>query len=109
MRDQRTCIIVIPRTNCDGNNVGKLADWPRNFARLLHPGLGPEHVEEITGNTDEFEVWRLFDQPTEPENTVVEISCKKDFHLRGITVSFASSPGLVCRTARAVAVFPHDR
>jgi hypothetical protein len=30
---------------------------------LFHSGFGPEHVEQITGNADEVEVWRLFDQP----------------------------------------------
>jgi hypothetical protein len=65
---------MITGANCDWNNVRKLADQSRNFTGLLQPGLGLEHIEQITGNTDEVEVWSLFDQPSKPVKVVVEIS-----------------------------------
>ena len=66
MRDESASIVMIAGANCDGNEVRQLSDEPRNIARLLDPGFGLEHVEQITGNTNEEEVWRLFDQPTKP-------------------------------------------
>ena len=74
MRDQPTCIIVIPRTNRDGNNVRKLPDYPRDLTRLLNRGLGLEHVQQISRDTDEVEVWSFLDQPTKPVKAIVQIS-----------------------------------
>jgi hypothetical protein len=65
---------VIAGTNCDGNNIGKLSNERSHLTRLLEAGLGVEHVEQITGNANEVEVWRLFDQPTKPVKTEMEIS-----------------------------------
>ena len=51
----------------------KIHNWPdakhpiddeTDFTGLLDPGFGLEHVEQITGNINEVEVWSLFDQPT---------------------------------------------
>ena len=64
MRDESASIVMIAGANCDRNNVRKLSDEPRNFARLLYPGFGLEYVEQITGNANEGEVWSLFDQPS---------------------------------------------
>jgi hypothetical protein len=60
MRDQPTCIIVIPGTNCDRNYVREPPDYPRDVTRLLRLGFGLEHVQQITRDTDEVEVWSLF-------------------------------------------------
>jgi len=47
---------------------------------LLRPGFKLEHVEQITGNTNEIEIWSFFDQPTKPVNAIVEIACQKKLH-----------------------------
>ena len=73
MRYESTGIVVVPRTNCDRNNVRQLPDEPGNFARLFPRGLDLEHVEQITGNTDEVVIWRLFYQPPKPVNAEVKI------------------------------------
>ena len=39
-----------------------------------------EHVEQITGNTDEVVAWGLFDQPTKPVNAEVEVGGQKKLH-----------------------------
>ena len=59
MRDESASIVVISGTNSDGNNVCQLPDEPANFTRLLHPGFDIEHVEQITGNTDEVVILEL--------------------------------------------------
>ena len=61
MRNESASIVVIPGTNCDRNNLRKLPDEPPDFTRLLHPGFGLEHVEQITGDTDEIVAGRLLD------------------------------------------------
>jgi hypothetical protein len=63
MQDESASIVVIAGAKSDGNNIGELLDEGLDFTRLFHSGFGPEHVEQITGNADEVEVWRLFDQP----------------------------------------------
>jgi len=63
----------LPEATATGNEVRKFPDEPRNFASLLHRGFGLEHVEQITGNTNEVEVWSLFDQPMKPVKAEVEI------------------------------------
>src|ERR1700692_1357749 len=42
--------------------------------------LTARRIEQISGDTDEIVAWRLFDQPTEPVNAVVEIGCQKKLH-----------------------------
>jgi hypothetical protein len=74
MRDESASIVMIAGANCDRNEVRKLADECSNLTRLFHPGLGREHVQQITGNANKVEVWRLFDQPTKPVNAIMEIS-----------------------------------
>ena len=64
MRNESASIVVIARTNRDGNNIVKLSNERSDLTRLLQPGLGVEHVEQITGNTNEVVTGRLFDQPT---------------------------------------------
>jgi hypothetical protein len=64
---------MVAGVNCDRNNIRKFTDEPRSFTRLFHPGLGHEHVEQITGNANEVEVWSLFDQPAKPVKAEVEI------------------------------------
>jgi hypothetical protein len=59
MRDKSAGIIAVPRTNCDGNNIRQLLDECGNFTRLFPGGLIIEHVEQITGNTDQVVIWRL--------------------------------------------------
>jgi len=59
MRYESTGIVVVPRTNCDRNNVRQLLYEPGNFTRLFPGGLDLEHVEQITGNTDQVVIWRL--------------------------------------------------
>jgi hypothetical protein len=66
MRDKSASIVMIAGANCDRNNIRRLPNESRNFTRLLQPGLGLEHVEQITGNTNEVEVWSLFNQPAKP-------------------------------------------
>ena len=63
MRGESASIVVVAGTKCDGNNVGELLDESLDFTRLFHSGFGPEQVEQITGDTDEVEVWCLFNQP----------------------------------------------
>ena len=71
-------IVMIPGANCDGNNVCKLPDEPPHFTRLFHPGLELEHVEQITGNTNEIVAGRLL--PPKPAKAEVEIGCQKKLH-----------------------------
>ena len=73
MRDESTGMVVVPRTNCDRNNVRQLPDKNGNFTRLFSRGLGLEHVEQITGNTDQIVIWRLLYQPPKPVNAKVKI------------------------------------
>jgi len=63
MRDESASIVVIAGANCDRNDVRQLSNERSDLTSLLQPGLGVEHVEQITGNTNEVEVWSLFDQP----------------------------------------------
>jgi hypothetical protein len=63
MRDESASIVMIAGAECDGNNIGELLDEGPDFTRLFHSGFRLEHVEQITGNTDEVEVWSLFNQP----------------------------------------------
>ena len=72
---------MVPRANCDGDDVRKLPDESPNFPRLFLRGLDLEHIEQITGNTDEVVPWRLFDQPTKPINAEVKIGGQEKFHL----------------------------
>ena len=39
-----------------------------------------EHVEQITGNTNEVEVWSLFDQPSKPMNAEMKVGGDKKLH-----------------------------
>ena len=39
-----------------------------------------EHVEQITGNTNEVEVWSLFDQPSKPLEAEMEVGGDKKLH-----------------------------
>jgi hypothetical protein len=55
-------------------SASSLPDKGPDFTGLFHPVFGLEHVEQITGNTDEVEVWSLFDQPTKPVKAIMEIS-----------------------------------
>ena len=80
MRDESASIVMIAGANGDGNNVRQLSNEPRDFTRLLRPGLGLEHVEQITGNTNEIEVWSLFDQPTKPLKAEMKVGCDKKLH-----------------------------
>src|SRR5258708_37387606 len=80
MRYESAGIVVVPRTNCDRDNVSQLPDETGNFAGLFPRGLNLEHVEQITGNTDEVVVRRLLDQPPKPVNAKVKIGGKKKFH-----------------------------
>ena len=80
MRDRSASIVMIAGANCDWNEVRQLSNEPRNFTRLLDPGFGLEHIEQITGNTDEVEVWRLFDQPTKPVKAEMKVGCQKKLH-----------------------------
>ena len=80
MRDESASIVVIAGANCDRNDVRQLPYETPDFTGLFHSGFGPEHVEEITGNTDEVEVWRLFDQPTKPMKAEMEVGCQKELH-----------------------------
>jgi hypothetical protein len=63
MQDESASIIMITGANCDRNEVRQLSNEHSDFTRLFHPGLGFEHVEQITGDTDEVEVLCLFNQP----------------------------------------------
>ena len=73
MRDESTGIVVVPRTNCDRNNVRQLLDETGNFARLFPPGLDLEHVEQISANTDEVVIRCLLYKPPKPVETKVKI------------------------------------
>jgi hypothetical protein len=42
-------------------------------ARLIFLPSSNEHVEQITDNTDEVVIWRLFYQPPKPVNMEVKI------------------------------------
>ena len=44
-----------------------------NFACLFPRGLDLEHVEQITGNTDEVIIWRVSYEPPKPVNAEVKI------------------------------------
>jgi hypothetical protein len=57
-----------------GDDVRKPPDESPNFPRLFLRGLDLEHIEQISGNTDEVVPWRLFDQPTKPVNAEMKIS-----------------------------------
>ena len=63
MRNESASIVMIAGANCDWNEVRQLSNERSDFPRLFATGLGVEHVEQITGNTNEVEVWSLFDQP----------------------------------------------
>jgi hypothetical protein len=47
---------------------------------LFNPGFGLEHVEQITSNANEVEVWSLFDQPSKPVKAEMKVSGDKEFH-----------------------------
>jgi hypothetical protein len=79
MQDESASIVMISGAKSDGNNIGELLDENPDFTSLFHSGFGPEHVEQITGNADEVEVWSLFNQPPKPVNATVQISGKKNF------------------------------
>src|ERR1700676_5137285 len=49
MRGESASIIMIAGANCDWNEVRQLSNEHSDFTRLFHPGLGFEHVEQITG------------------------------------------------------------
>jgi hypothetical protein len=74
MRNESASIVMIAGANCDRNEVRQLSDEPCNLTRLLQPGFGLEHVEQITGNANEVEVWSLYDQPSERLKAIMEIS-----------------------------------
>ena len=80
MRNESASVVMIAGANCDGNKVRKLSDERPDFTRLLQPGFGLEHVEQITGNTNEVEVWSLFDQPPKPVKAEMKIGCQKELH-----------------------------
>ena len=80
MRNESASIVMIAGANRDGNEVRQLSNQRSDLTRLLQPGLGVEHVEQITGNTNEVVAWRLFDQPSKPVKTVVEIGGDKELH-----------------------------
>ena len=80
MGDESASIVMVAGANCDWNDVRKFPDQCPNFRSLLCPSFGFEHVEEITGNADEVEVWRLFDQPTEPVKAEMKVGCQKKLH-----------------------------
>jgi hypothetical protein len=42
-----------------------------------------EHVEQITGNTYEVEVWSLFDQPSKPVKAEIKVGGDKKLHGSG--------------------------
>ena len=64
VRDESASIVMIAGANCDRNDARQLSNERSDLTRLLQPGLGVEHVEQITGNTNEVVTGRLFDQPT---------------------------------------------
>jgi hypothetical protein len=74
MQDESASIVMISGAKSDGNNIGKFLDEGPDFTGLFHSGFGPEHVEQITGNTNEIKIWSLFDQPTKPVKAEVEIA-----------------------------------
>jgi hypothetical protein len=74
MQNESASIVMIAGTKCDRNDVRQLSNEPRNFTSLFQPGFGLEHVEQITGNSNKVEVWRLFDQPPKPVKAEMEIS-----------------------------------
>jgi hypothetical protein len=80
MRNESASIVMIAGTECDGNNVRKLANERSDLTRLRQPGLAVEHVEEITGNTNEVKVRSLFDQPLKPLKAEMKVGGKKEFH-----------------------------
>ena len=55
MGDESASVVLIAGTKCDRNEIRQLADEPRSFTRLFHPGLGREHVQQITGDANEVE------------------------------------------------------
>ena len=67
-------VVMIAGANRDGNAISKFPDEGPDFTGLLYPGFGPEHVEQITGDANEVEILRLFDQPTKPVKAEMEIS-----------------------------------
>jgi hypothetical protein len=78
--DESASIVMIAGANCDRNEVRQLSDEPRDFTRLFHPCLGLEHIEQVTGNTNEVEVWRLFDQPAKPVKAEMKVGGDKKLH-----------------------------
>jgi hypothetical protein len=47
---------MIAGANCDGNEVRQLSDETSDFRRLFNQGFRIEHVEQVSGNTNEVEV-----------------------------------------------------
>jgi hypothetical protein len=80
MRDRSASIVVIAGANSDGNNVRKLADEPCDFTRSFHPGLGREHVQQITGNANEVVTRSLFEQSSKPVKPEMKVGGNKEFH-----------------------------
>ena len=74
MRNDSASVVMIAGANCDGNEVRKFSNERSDFTRLFQPCFGPEHIEQITGNTNEVEVWSFFDQPSKPVKAEMEIS-----------------------------------
>jgi len=105
MRDESASNVVIAGTKCDRNNVRNLADQPRNFASLLRSGFGFEHVEQITGDAYEVEVWSLFDQPPKPVKAEMKVGCQKKLHGFGIAYPSRRNVILCSRTEKVVLSF----
>jgi hypothetical protein len=83
MRDKSASVVMIAGANCDWNNIGELLDEGLDFTRLFHSGFGPEQVEQITGDTDEVEVWSLIDQPPKPVKAEMEVGGDEELHRFG--------------------------
>jgi hypothetical protein len=77
MGDESASIVMIAGANCNRNEVRQLPNGPSNFTRLLFPGFGLEHVEQITGNANKVKVWSLFNQPAKPVKTEMASSFRK--------------------------------
>ena len=56
MGDESASIVMIAGANCDGNEVRKLSDETSDFRLLFNPSFRIEHVEQVSGNTNEVEV-----------------------------------------------------
>jgi hypothetical protein len=82
VRGESASIVMVSGTKCDRNEVRKLANERSDLTRLLQPGLGVEHVEQVTGNTNKVEVWRLFDQPTKPVKAEMKVGGDEKLHDR---------------------------